>query len=118
VTKTAAKLSRQISQKKFLSEDLRTRKEDGTMLFICIYSYEPEKRDKVIKRRSEGLFIPEGAECLGQWSTTEGGRVFTLFELDDGVKAAQWAASWNDLGKFATYPVVDTEELIKAITAQ
>lgn len=88
------------------------------MLFISIFTYEPEKRDEVIKRRSEGLFVPEGAKCHGQWSATGGGRAFTLFEIDDNMALAQWSASWNDLGKFATYPVVDTEELIKAITAK
>jgi hypothetical protein len=88
------------------------------MLFISVYTYEPQKRDEVIKRRSEGLFVPEGAKRLGQWSTTGGGRVFTLFEINDNMALAQWAASWNDLGKFETYPVVDTDELIKAITAK
>ena len=88
------------------------------MLIITILTWEPEKRDEIIKRRTEGLFMPEGAKCLGQWSATEGGRAFTLFEINDNMAAAQWAASWNDLGKFTTYPVVDTEELIKAITAK
>ena len=88
------------------------------MLFISVYDYEPEKRDEIIKRRAEGLFTPEGAKCLGQWSTTGGGRVFTLFEINDNMALAQWAASWNDLGKFAAYPVVDTEELVKAAMAR
>lgn len=88
------------------------------MLFMSIFSWEPEKRDEVIKRRAEGLFMPEGAKCLGQWSATGGGRTFTLFEVNDNMAAAQWAASFNDLGKFETHLVVDTEELIKAITAQ
>jgi hypothetical protein len=88
------------------------------MLFISILTWEPEKRDEIIKRRADGLFMPEGAKCLGQWSATEGGRAFTLFEINDNMAAAQWAASWNDLGKFRTYSVVDTEELIKAITAK
>lgn len=88
------------------------------MLFMSIFTYEPEKRDEVIKRRAEGLFLPEGAKCLGQWSATGGGRAFTLFEIDDNMALAQWASYFNDLGKFTTYPVVDTEELIKAIAAK
>lgn len=88
------------------------------MLFLSIFSWEPEKRDEVIKRRSEGLFTPEGAKCLGQWSSTQGGRAFTLFEIDNNMALAQWAANFNDLGKFTTYPVVDTEELLKAIAAK
>ena len=88
------------------------------MLFISIFSYKPEKRDDVIKRRSEGLFTPEGAKCLGQWSSTGGGRTFTLFEASDCMVLAQWSVIFSDLGKFEIYPVVDTEELIKAIKAK
>lgn len=88
------------------------------MLFMSIFTWEPEKRDEVVKRRAEGLFAPEGAKCLGQWSATGGGRAFTLFEINDNLALAQWSANFNDLGKFTTYPVVETEELIKAITAQ
>ena len=88
------------------------------MLFISVFTWNPDKRDEIIKRRSEGLFVPEGAKCLGQWSTTEGGRAFTLFEINDNMALAQWSGSWNDLGKFDIHPVVDTEELIKAITAK
>ena len=78
------------------------------LLFTCLVGFVT----------AQGLLMPEGAKCLGQWSTTEGGRAFTLFEVNDNMAAAQWAASFNDLGKFETYTVVDTEELIKAITAK
>ena len=87
------------------------------MLFMSIFTYEPDKRDEVLKRRAEGLFTPEGAKCLGQWSSTAGGRAFTLYEVDNGLVAAQWAQVWNDLGKLEVYPVVDTEEMIQAMAA-
>jgi hypothetical protein len=88
------------------------------MLFISVFTYEPEKRDEVLKRRAESLFTPEGGKCLGQWSYTSGGRVFTLFEVDNTLTLTQWAHAWNDLGKFETFPVVDTEELMKAMAAK
>ncbi|WP_319408559.1 DUF3303 family protein [uncultured Desulfosarcina sp.] len=87
------------------------------MLFMSIFTYEPDKRDEVLKRRAEGLFTPEGAKCVGQWSSTAGGRAFTLFELDNALVAAQWSQVWNDLGKFEVYPVVDTDEMMKAMAA-
>ncbi len=102
----------------FISEEQRLRKEDATMRFMSIFTWKPEKRDEVIKRRSESLFTPEGSKCLGQWSATGGGRVFTLFEIDDNMALAQWASNFNDLGKFKIYPVVDTEELLKALAAK
>ena len=87
------------------------------MLFISIYTYEPNKRDEVLKRRAEGIFTPEGAKCLGNWSSVGGGRAFTLFELDNPLIAAQWSQVWNDLGKLEVYPIVDTDELMKAMAA-
>ena len=87
------------------------------MQFMSIFTYEPDNRDEVLKRRAEGLFTPEGAKRLGQWSAASGGMVFTLFELDDALTAAKWSHAWNDLGVFETYPVVDTDELMKAMAA-
>ncbi len=87
------------------------------MLFMSIFTYEPDKRDEILKRRAEGVFTPEGAKFVGQWSSTAGGRAFTLFELDDPLVAAQWSMVWNDLGKFEVFPVVDTDELMKAMAA-
>jgi hypothetical protein len=88
------------------------------MLFISIFTYEPDKRDEVIKRRAEGLFTPEGAKCIGQWSSAVGGRAFTLFEVDNPLVLSQWSRVWNDLGKFEVYPVVDAEELMKAMAVE
>ena len=85
------------------------------MLFISIFTYEPDKRDAVLKRRAESLFTPEGAKCLGQWSSTTGGQAFTLFEVDNALIMSQWTYAWNDLGKFEVFPVVDTEELLKSM---
>ena len=48
------------------------------MLFMAVYSYAPENREEIINRRAEGLFIPEGAKMLGQYSALAGGTVFTL----------------------------------------
>lgn len=86
------------------------------MLFMSIYTYEPAKRDEVLKRRGENLFTPDGAKCLGQWSDASGGRVVTLFECSDSMIGMQWAHAWTDLGKFDIFPVVDTEELLKAMS--
>lgn len=85
------------------------------MLFVSIYTYEPDKRDEVLKRRAEGLFKPEGATLHGQWSSITGGRTFTIFEVDNPLIAAQWSQVWNDLGRFEIYPVVETEALMKAM---
>jgi len=72
-----------------------------------------------VKRRAEeGLSTPEGIKLIGQWSHASGGRVFTLFEANDPILMAQWSSPWNNLGKFDTFPVIDTEELIKAMLSK
>ena len=83
------------------------------MLFMSIFTYEPAMRDKVLERRAEGLFTPEGARCLGQWSDVSGGRAVTLYDVDDAATGYKWAHAWSDLGKFDVFPVIDTEELFK-----
>ena len=87
-------------------------------LFILIYTYKPEQRDAILKRRAEGLFTPEGAKRLGQWSGVSGGRVFTLVEAEDLLVITQMVHAWSDLGEFDIYPVVDTEEALKAFDSR
>ena len=49
---------------------------------------------------------------LGQWSSTSGGRVFRLIEMDDPLVAYKGTYAWSDLGKVEVYPVIDTQELL------
>jgi hypothetical protein len=87
------------------------------MLFMSVYTYDPGNRDEILKRRAGSLFTPEGAKLVGQWFAASGGRVFTLYETDDGLSAAKWAHAWNDLGKFETFTVVEIDEFMKAMAA-
>jgi len=82
------------------------------MLFMTIFTYEPEKRDEVIERAvTKGTMVPEGATSLGQWSATSGGKVFRLIELDDPVVVYQGTHAWSDLGKVE----IITQELLKKL---
>jgi hypothetical protein len=86
------------------------------MLFMTIFTYEPEMRDEVIKRAvTKGTMVPDGAKNLGQWSSTAGGKVFRLIELDDPLVAYQGTYAWSDLGKVEVIPVMDTQELLKML---
>jgi Domain of unknown function (DUF3303) len=86
------------------------------MLFMSVYTYEPAQRDEAFERRGHGLSIPEGIKLIGQWSYVAGGRTFTLYETDDSSAMAQFAHGWNDLGKSEIFPVMDTDEVLKAMT--
>ena len=86
------------------------------MLFMSVYTFEPTQREEIVKRRvEEDLSTPEGIKLIGQWSYASDGRVFTLFEEDDPLVMAQWSSPWNNLGNLETFPVIDTEELIKGM---
>ena len=86
------------------------------MLYMTVFTYEPENRDEVIKRAlTKGTMVPEGAKDLGQWSSTSGGRVFRLIEMDDPLVAYKGTYAWSDLGKIEVFPVIDTQELLKSL---
>ena len=86
------------------------------MLFMTIYTYEPEKREAVIKRRAEkGTMAPPGMKIVGEWSDITGGRVFRLVEVDDPRVMLGASAAWADLGKIESVPVMETEEVMKLV---
>jgi len=84
------------------------------MLFMSVYTYDPERRDEIIKRRLEkGALSPVGVKIIGEWSSIVGSRVFRLIEAEDPKALAAAAMAWTDLGKLEAYSVLPTEELIK-----
>jgi len=89
------------------------------MLFMSIYTWEPEKRDAVTKRRAEkGTMIPQGMKIIGEWSCLAGGRVFRLVEVDDPRVMLGASAAWADLGKIEIVPVMETEEVLKLLSSR
>ncbi len=86
------------------------------MLFMNVFTYEPDKRDEIIKRRLEkGNMIPEDVKVLGQWTDLGGGRGFIVFESDE--PHLEWTLAWSDLMNIDLIPIVDTEkDVIKAIS--
>jgi hypothetical protein len=86
------------------------------MLFMNVYTFEPEKRDEVIKRRAEkGSMAPQGMKTISEWTNITGGRVFRLVELDDPRVMLASATSWDDIGKIESFPVMQTEEVMKLL---
>jgi len=86
------------------------------MLFMTIFSYEPENRDKVIKRAvSDGLQTPDDVKELGVWSALSGGKVFRLLEADDEKALYQGTYLWSDLGKIEVVPVMETHQLLEML---
>ncbi len=89
------------------------------MLFMVIFTFEPEKRDAVLKRRVEqGVLSPPGIKVVGEWSSLAGHRVFRLTESEDPKAFLAAAMAWTDLGKLETYPVMPTEEVLKLMATK
>jgi len=87
------------------------------MLFMNIVTWEPEKRDEVLKRALEEK-VPEGIKVIGNWGDFSG-RSFRLTETDDPTAMAQSAMYWNDVCEIEVIPVMEvTEEALKSFAAQ
>jgi len=85
------------------------------MLFLIIYTWEPERRNDVIKRRIEqGPLISGEAKIIGEWSAMAGGKIFRLVEITDTLAALAASRAWTDLGKAEMIPVIATDEALKA----
>jgi hypothetical protein len=85
------------------------------MLFMAVFTYDPEDRDRVISRRMESPKNPQGVEIKGEWYDVAGQRVFRLFEADDAAHVAALFYDWTDLGVAELIPVVETEFAIKLL---
>ena len=85
------------------------------MLFMAIFTYQPEDRDKVIERRMEAPATPKGVQVKGEWFDVSGHRVFSLFEADDTAHVAAAFFDWTDLGIAELIPVLDTELAIRML---
>jgi len=84
------------------------------MLFMAIFTWEPEKRDEVLKRRATEE-IPEGIEVIGEWVDIGLNRVFRLVKAPNPEVILATSFFWSDIGETELIPVMETEEVIKLI---
>lgn len=85
------------------------------MLFMAVFTYDPQDRDRVIERGLEKAENPGGVEVKGEWFDISGHRVFRLFEADDAAHVAALFYDWTDLGVAELIPVVETEFALKLL---
>ncbi|MGD8983968.1 MAG: DUF3303 family protein [Desulfobacteraceae bacterium] len=83
------------------------------MLFMSIFTWEPEQRNEIIKRRMQGSALPEGVKAIGEWVELGGGRSFRLIDIPDAKLALAGALPWTDIGYLEMIPVMDSEEAVK-----
>jgi hypothetical protein len=80
------------------------------MLFMLVYSWTPDRRDAIIKRRLEkGPMNPKGVKIVGEWTAMEN-RDFCLVEAADPKLLTQTVLAWNDILSVEVHMVLDTEK--------
>jgi hypothetical protein len=88
------------------------------MLFMSIYTFEPAKRNEIIKRRMErGTALREGVKVIGEWTDLGGGRGFLLIEAEDPKVLMAGTLVWGDLMEIESVPVIQTEEVMQLAKA-
>ena len=84
------------------------------MLYMSIFTFSPEKRDTVMKRRAEKGPITRGT-ILAEWITISGGRIFGVVDVDNPSLMLQAVQAWSDLGHTDLIPIMTLEDALKAI---
>ena len=88
------------------------------MLYMNILTWEPGKRDDVIKRAQTKGVEHEGIKVLGTWADVQGGRAFQLSEAPTDPKfSIKGNFEWNDIMKIESVPVMETEEFFKLLAS-
>lgn len=85
------------------------------MLFMAVFTYDPQDRDRVVERGLVQTNPPKGVKVQGEWYDISGHRVFRLFEADDAAHIAALFYDWTDLGVAELIPVVETEFALKLL---
>jgi len=82
------------------------------VLFMLIFTWEPDKHYEVLKKRAQWQF-PPGVKVIGEWFDLSGHRDFNLIETNDPRVILSGISEWADLGNFDCIPVIETTELLK-----
>lgn len=96
----------------FLLLELESKREVKEMLFMDVVTWEPEKRDEVIRRAAEWK-CTEGLNEHGYWVDLTGRRVFYLYETDDPKVVMESNSYWTDIVKIDSFQVMDIKDAME-----
>ncbi len=96
----------------FLLLELESKREVKEMLFMDVVTWEPEKRDEVIRRAAEWK-CTEGLNERGYWVDLTGRRVFYLYETDDPKVVMEANSYWTDIVKIDSFQVMDIKDAME-----
>jgi hypothetical protein len=82
------------------------------MLFMDIWTWEPDKRDEMERRASEWEF-PEGIKEHGYWLDLTGRHAFIVYEVEDPKVLLGANHCWTDIAKVKSFPVMDMKDVME-----
>ncbi len=86
------------------------------MKFMVVWSIKPEHYSEALARFKESNPQPKkGIKLLGRWHEMGTGDGFSLFDVDDPIVLTQFLMSWADLVDQKIVPVVEEEDIVKAL---
>ncbi|MHB8894370.1 MAG: DUF3303 domain-containing protein [Candidatus Geothermincolia bacterium] len=89
------------------------------MKFCSILTWEPDKRNEIIARRSQsGSMLADGINLIGEWIDLAGNRDIVVFETDDPRDMVTSALAWNDILTYETFPVLEAEAVMDSVVAE
>ena len=88
------------------------------MLFMIMSHSLPGKSDETIKKAFERRNVPlDGIKVVGSWVYPGSGRAFMVCEANDVQALVAMTLPWRDLREFEIVPVIETGELMKAVSS-
>ena len=86
------------------------------MIYMNILTWDPDKRDDVMKRVQTKGLSHEGIKVIGTWADVNGNRAFQLTEEPSDPRLSLKANfAWNDILKIETIPVMEVGQLLKLL---
>ena len=85
------------------------------MKYMKEWTIPPENFKAVIERFKENAEPFEGIKRLGRWHISGTNRGYELLETDDLVALSKYNLYWSDLSDQKIVPVIDDEEVVKAL---
>ena len=88
------------------------------MKFMLTFTWNPDTQTRAagIERfQKAGGLPPEGVKLLGRWTRADLSGGFDLLETDNPEKLAEFAYQWSDLMHLDISPVLDDQQLGKAL---
>ena len=87
------------------------------MKYMCVWSIAPENMEAASKRFKEANPTPgSGVKLLNRWHEVGTGKGYGLLEADNPIELSKFFFAWADLVDQKVVPVVEDEEIAKALS--